>query len=167
MYIKENVYFSSVDQETGEERLYCVNEILSEDEYQERLYNEYTNGVTRYDRTDNIKKLKDSDILAEKKRSNARSYVNAGKAGVLGSALGAGAGAVAALATRGNVRKAALAGGAIGGALAGGGKLLATHGEREENRFVNRRLGEAKRQALRRESRDWKTNTTSREGYTY
>lgn len=40
MYIKRNVYFSAVDQETGEEKLFCVNEVLDEDTYLERLYSE-------------------------------------------------------------------------------------------------------------------------------
>ena len=40
MYIKRNVYFSAIDQETGEEKLFCVNEVLDEDTYLERLYSE-------------------------------------------------------------------------------------------------------------------------------
>ena len=36
----EELYFSVIDEETGEERLYCVNEVLSEEEYLERLYSE-------------------------------------------------------------------------------------------------------------------------------
>ena len=40
MYIKRNVYFSAVDQETGEEKLFCVNEVLDEETYLERLYSE-------------------------------------------------------------------------------------------------------------------------------
>lgn len=34
MYIKRNVYFSAIDQETGEEKLFSVNEIISESDYQ-------------------------------------------------------------------------------------------------------------------------------------
>lgn len=37
MLIKRNVYFSAIDQETGEERLFSLNEILTEEEYLERL----------------------------------------------------------------------------------------------------------------------------------
>lgn len=40
MYIKRNVYFSAIDQETGEERLFSVNEVLDEETYLERLYSE-------------------------------------------------------------------------------------------------------------------------------
>ena len=40
MLIKRNVYFSAVDEETGEEKLFSVNEIMTEEEYLERLYSE-------------------------------------------------------------------------------------------------------------------------------
>jgi len=40
MLIKRNVYFSAVDEETGEERLFSVNEIMTEEEYLERMYSE-------------------------------------------------------------------------------------------------------------------------------
>ena len=152
--------FSDVE---GDEVLYSV--LLNEDEI--ALFSEYIPGVTKYDRTDRIKQMKDSDVLAERKRSNARSYVSSAKSGVLGAAIGTGVGAVAGALTGKGVGKGAKLGGLLGGSLAGGGKLLATHGEREQNRFVNRRLGEAKRQAVRREAKDWKNNSVNREGYTY
>ena len=40
MLIKRNVYFSAIDQESGEERLFSTTELLTEDEYLERLYSE-------------------------------------------------------------------------------------------------------------------------------
>jgi len=40
MLIKRNVYFSAVDQETGEERLFSVNEIMTEEDYLEKIYSE-------------------------------------------------------------------------------------------------------------------------------
>ena len=40
MLIKRNVYFSAVDEETGEEKLFSVNEIMTEEEYLERMYSE-------------------------------------------------------------------------------------------------------------------------------
>lgn len=40
MLIKRNVYFSAVDQETGEEKLFSVNEILTENEYLERVFSD-------------------------------------------------------------------------------------------------------------------------------
>lgn len=145
------------------ERLYSV--LMTEDEL--ALYSEYLPGVTKYDRTDRFKQMKDSDVLAEKKRSNAKSYISSAKSGVLGAAIGTGVGAVAGALTGKGVGRGAKLGGLLGGSLAGGGKLLATHGERKQNRFVNRRLGEAQRQAVRREAKDWKNNSVNREGYTY
>lgn len=158
------VFSSYDDYGYEEERLYSV--LMDEEELS--LFSEYSKGVTRYDRTDRIKQMKDSDILAEKKRSNSRSYLKSAKAGALGGTLGAGVGAGLSLLTRGrvSVAKGAAIGGAAGAALGGGGKLLATHGEREQNRFVNRRLKEAKRQSLRREAKDWGNNMVNREGYT-
>lgn len=135
-----------------------------------KSFSEYQKGVTKYDRTDQIKGLKDSDVLAENKRSNVRSYVKSAKAGVAGGVAGSAIGAVAGgLKTKSlkGIKQGAALGGAIGGSVAGAGKLAATHGEREQNRFVNRRLKEAKTQARRREAKDWKTNATGREGYTY
>ena len=149
-----------------EEMLYST--LMSEEELY--LFSEYTKGVTAYDRTDRLKQMKDSDILAEKKRSNAGTYVKSAKTGIIGSSLGAGAGAVLGATKFGKaigIRRASALGGAIGGALGVGGGLAATHGERSQNRFVNSRLKEAKRQALRREGRDWKNNAVNREGYTY
>ena len=40
MLIKRNVYFSAIDQETGEEKLFSVSEVLDEETYLERLYSE-------------------------------------------------------------------------------------------------------------------------------
>lgn len=135
-----------------------------------KSYSEYQKGVTKYDRTDQIKGLKDSDVLAEKKRSNARSYVKTAKAGVVGGAVGSVVGAIAGGIKTKSIKGAkagAAVGGTIGAGVAGSAGLAATHKEREQNRFVNRRLKEAKTQARRREAKDWKTNATGREGYTY
>ena len=134
------------------------------------LFSEYTKGVTAYDRTDRLKQMKDSDILAEKKRSNAGTYIKSAKSGVIGGTIGAGAGAILGATKFGRalgVKKSAALGSAVGGILGAGGSLASTHREREQNRFVNRRLKEAKRQALRREGKDWKNNAVNREGYTY
>ena len=40
MYIRRKVFSTYIDEETGEEKLFSVNEIISEDEYVERLYAE-------------------------------------------------------------------------------------------------------------------------------
>ena len=127
----------------------------------------YEKGVTKYDRTDNIKRMKDSDILAEEEKSNAGTYVKSGKSALVGSALGAALGAVAGSKSgRAGIKKGAAAGAAAGAILGGSAKLAGTHKEREQNRFVNRRLREAKKQARRRESRDWKDKSViDRESY--
>ena len=57
---------------------------------------------------------------------------------------------------------------AIGGAVLGAGiGYLKNRKEAKENRFYNQRLEYAQRQAIRREKKDWKTNMTQREGYSY
>ena len=144
--------FSEVN---GEEKIYSV--LMTEDEM--RLY-------TRWDTTDQYKGMKDSDLLAEKKKSNLGTYVKSGKTGVIGAGLGAISGAIAG-ARRGGVIKGAKAGAAIGGALGVAGGLASTHKEREDNRFANNRLSQMKYQAQRREKKDWRNQTTHREGYTY
>lgn len=40
MLIKRNIYFSAIDQETGEEKLFSTTELLTEDEYLECLYSD-------------------------------------------------------------------------------------------------------------------------------
>lgn len=147
------------EQESGE-KLYSV--LLSDEEM--RLY-------TKWDMTDQYKGMKDSDILAEKKRSNAGTYVKSGKLGVIGAGVGAGVGALggAVLGRRLGMgtKAAAKAGAAIGGTLGVAGGMAATHNEREENRFANKRLREMKYQAKRRDIKDWRNQTNNREGYTY
>ena len=60
---------------------------------------------------------------------------------------------------------------AIGGVTAGGVGtavgLAKTHKDRENNRFINKRLDYAQKQARRREQRDWYANNTGRVGYSY
>lgn len=147
------------------EKIYSI--LMSEEEL--RFYSDYVSDHTKYDRSDRIKQLRDSDILAEKKRSNLGTYVKSGKraavGGALGSAIGAGVG-FAKGGLRGVVRGAKIGAG-TGAVLGGAAGLASTHNEREQNRFVNRRLAEAKYQARRREARDWKNNTVNRDGYTY
>lgn len=134
---------------------------------------------TQWDETDRLKQMKDSDILAEKKKKKP------GLGGVAGSAAGgalvgaAGLGAVGGLAGLkgikthgwGNVAKSAGKFGkfgALAGGLAIGGMALHKRNKAaKENQFYNDRLEYAQRQALRREKKDWKQNMTQREGYTY
>lgn len=131
---------------------------------------------TRYDDSDILKQTKDSDILAEQKRSNTGSYLGALGTAATGAAAGATIGGTVG-AFRGLRRggkgfiggmksggaKGALALGAISGvaALASGRK------QREDNQFYNKRLDYAQKQARRREQRDWKNNMTNRVSYTY
>jgi hypothetical protein len=77
MLIKRNTYFSAIDQETGEERLFSVNEILDEETYLERLYSE-------------TKENKKKNPVADKSsyRGNGRAYLIAGNPGIIGRAVG-------------------------------------------------------------------------------
>lgn len=137
---------------------------------------------TKYDDTDNLKRMKDSDILAEQEKEvpsysssvlpkaaagAALGAVGLGAAGALSKGLSKGAAGnrMAAFAKGG---KAGLAIGAIGGALALGGMAARKREkEREDAEFYNDRLKYAKKQALRREKVDWKQNMTQREGYSF
>lgn len=132
---------------------------------------------SRWDETDNLKRMKDSDILAEKKRktsfvgstlrSAASGAIIAGAAGsVLGGIAGKGNGNWL------NKRLSGFGSGAKHGMIVGalGGGLLAqarNKKEAEDNAFYNKRLAYAQRQARRRERADWKTNMTQRDGYSY
>ncbi len=125
-------------------------------------------GFTKYDETDQLKKMKDSDILAEKKKKN--NYGRTVTSGLNGAALGAGVGAVAGHLLKnkgGKVGKGAAVGAAAGAGLGAAVNLAAGSRKRRENREYNDRLEYAQRQARRRESADWKSNNTNREGYTY
>ena len=131
---------------------------------------------TRYDDSDILKQTKDSDILAEQKRSNTGSYLGALGTAATGAAAGATIGGTVG-AFRGLRRggrgfiggmksggaKGALALGAISGVAA----LAAGRKQRDDNRFYNKRLAYAQQQARRREQRDWKNNMTNRVSYTY
>ena len=133
---------------------------------------------TKWDETDNLKRMKDSDILAEqKKKQPGYGGVVQGSMGgaVVGGSAGAVAGAISGLAKKG--ARVATAGarasklgklGAVGGALLVGGKALKDRNDQaQENNFYNKRLAYAQRQAMRREKKDWKSNMTQRDGYSY
>ena len=133
---------------------------------------------TKYDETDNLKRMKDSDILAEQKKKapGYGSVVSNSLGGaVVGGVAGAAAGGLSGLMKRG--ARAATAGsraakygkyGAVAGALLQGGKALKDRNDQaQENNFYNKRLAYAQRQAVRREKKDWKSNMTQRDGYSY
>jgi len=133
---------------------------------------------TKWDDTDNLKRMKDSDILAEqKKKQPGYENVVSGSLGgaTVGGVAGAAAGLASGLAKKG--ARVATAGarasklgklGAVGGALLMGGKALKDRNDQaQENNFYNKRLAYAQRQAVRREKKDWKSNMTQRDGYSY
>lgn len=147
---------------------------------------------TRWDDTDNLKRAKDSDILAEEKKRGP------GIGGPLtsaaqGAVIGVGAGAVTGGILKGignrkaitstvksgvanpaltrsllrGIKHTGIAGAVIGTTI-GLGKGLKKYREKKQDvNFYNKRLGYAQRQALRRERADWKQNMTQREGYSY
>ena len=126
---------------------------------------------TQWDETDRLKGMKDSDILAEKKRSTAAtgSMIRSGLAGAsLGGLTGTVSGFISGkgkrIATAGKVgRTGAVLGAGVGASLT----YLKNRKKMDENRFYNNRLDYAQRQALRRERKDWKINMTQRDGYSY
>lgn len=133
---------------------------------------------TKWDDTDNLKRMKDSDILAEeKKKQPGYGSVMSGSVGgaAVGGITGAVAGGLSGLGKKG--ARIATAGsrasnlgklGAVGGALLMGGKALKDRNDQaQDNNFYNKRLAYAQRQAIRREKKDWKSNMTQRDGYSY
>lgn len=130
---------------------------------------------TQWDETDRLKAMKDSDILAEKKRSSAGNTASNMVTGAVGGAVvGTGVGMASGLVTgKGFKGKLSAAGrlgktAAIGGAVLGAGVgYMKNRKEAKENRFYNQRLEYAQKQAIRREKKDWKTNMTQRDGYSY
>ena len=123
---------------------------------------------TQWDQTDQLKQMKDADILAEKKKSNTSLNLGTLKDTVLGAGAGALVGGV-----MGGLKKGeTLKGGAMKGALLAVtatsiASALGNRKQKKENEFYNSRLEYAQRQALRREKKDWKNNMTNRDGYTY
>ena len=129
---------------------------------------------TQWDATDNLKRMKDADILAESKKPTSN-YGEAAKAGLVGAATigGIGSAVSAGLAAKNgtSIMKGLSRGGKLG-AIAGGltAAGIALHKgkkQNEQNQFYNQRLEYAQQQALRRERKDWKQNMTQRDGYSY
>ena len=130
---------------------------------------------TKYDDTDRLKRMKDSDILAENKRQ-APGYGDlvASTAGgaLAGATIGSIAGGTRGLFKRGgSMMKSGARGGKLGMLIGGTAAGVMAYRKREkeakENQFYNNRLEYAQKQAKRREKKDWKENMTQREGYTY
>lgn len=140
---------------------------------------------TKYDETDNLKRMKDSDILAlEPKKLSPET--SAGRRGINGAMEGAvlggiTGGAIGALSegigkkSMDAAWKGAQSGGKrgliIGAATLGLLKALSAQkrGENEEidNRFYNNRLKYAQKMARRREQADWIANINNRDGYSF
>jgi len=137
---------------------------------------------TQYDDTDNLKRMKDSDILAEKEKTVPSYSSSVLPKAAAGAAIGAvGLGAFKGIrkatsnAAAGN-RMAALGkgmksgakwGAAIGAVALGAAAMKKRKQERDAAEFYNDRLKYAQTQAKRREKIDWKQNMTQREGYSF
>jgi len=125
---------------------------------------------TKYDDTDDLKRMTDADILATPKQitHTASRSLNAGLGG---SVIGALLASILSAKKNGfdlNKLGDSAKKGAIIGSLVGLGKgVLDTRKEREDADWFNRRLRYAKYQARRREAKDWRENIGGRERYTY
>lgn len=131
---------------------------------------------TIYDDTDNLKRMKDSDILAEKKKKNPVSLGTVAGTAAAGALAGGAAGSVIGGFTKNRVAGSSFLskmgrggkkGLIYGGLLAGGAAVLNRSKHSKDNQFYNERLEYAQRQAKRRERKDWKANMTQREGYSF
>lgn len=135
---------------------------------------------TQWDETDNLKRMKDSDILAEKKKKGP-GYGSVISSSVGGALAGATVGATY-LGIKGGLsskkgqvmngigqglKKGGKYGALVGGSLMALGALNRKNKADKENKFYNNRLEYAQRQAQRREHADWHSNMTQREGYSY
>lgn len=139
---------------------------------------------TKFDETDRLKEMRDSDILAERKKKTGgwgnvvgNTIAGAGIGGAASAALGAGVVGGMAIRNRSAAglgknllnasKKAGIAGAVAGGVLAGGLALRKRNKKARDNKFYNDRLEYAQRQAQRRERKNWKNTMTQREDYTY
>lgn len=157
MYIEDRLFSENRPTEV----LYSV--MMTEEEV--ALFSEFQKEFTRWDDTDQLKKMKDSDILAERKKKGTLGNTLAH--GVVGAGLGASIGAGVGKALKRGGLKGGIAGAAAGAAFGTAIGALRNHKKQSDINHYNDRLAYAKRQALRRESSDWTTNHTNREGYTY
>jgi hypothetical protein len=129
---------------------------------------------TRWDDTDALKKMRDSDILAERKKSGTLgdTATKMGMGAAVGATVGSVVGGIAGMKRGGRGFIKGAKSGAIAGSLLAGGAVgttaaIANSKKQSDINFYNNRLEYAKRQAGRRERADWKSNMTQREGYTY
>lgn len=127
MLIKRNVYFSAIDQETGEERLFSVNEVLDEETYLERLYSEKKDD-TKLKMGDRMDIWANKHLATKGDREAAIESAEKGKHGrmvkraaVSSGIVGATLGGVNAKMLGGSNKMALAAAGLTGAATAGGG----------------------------------------------
>lgn len=128
---------------------------------------------TVYDETDQLKRMKDADILAEDEKKTrmfpaiAKTAAGAGTGAVAGSIIGLISGLLSKKGAMKGMAHGATMGGIIGGGITGVPAFKKVSEEKEENSNYNRRLAYAKKYARRREKEDWKRNMTTRDGYSY
>ena len=120
---------------------------------------------TKWDNTDQLKKMRDSDILAEKKKKGTLgdTAMKAGAGAAIGGTIGSVIGGIAGLKKGGKGFVKGMKSGAKAGTVA----AVQNSKKQKDINFYNDRLEYAQRQAGRRERADWKTNMTQRDGYTY
>lgn len=138
MLIKRNVYFSAIDQETGEEKLFSVNEVLDEETYLEKLYSKKEDD-TKLKIGDRMniwankhlatKGDREAMIESTEKGKHGKMVKRAAISAGIGGAIGGGAGTKIlggsnkmALATAGIYGAAAAAGGAAGSYIGAKGR---------------------------------------------
>lgn len=147
-----------------------------------------TKTFTYYDDVDNLKRMKDSDILAEKKRNSSivngdvvrNTVVGAAGVGAAGALTGGILGsftprpATAAKGFRGlpnaigrGMSKGVKRGALIGAGIAAAATMARNRKQANENAKYNKNLKYAQGQAKRRFDKDWKTNMTQRDGYSF
>lgn len=132
---------------------------------------------TKYDDTDNLKRMKDADILAEKKKQPSTTGAHIATAGIGGAlaggaigsvvGIGKGTGSIFKASRWAKIPKAGRTGLIIGAGVGLAAAASKRSKEKAENSWYNRRLEYAQRQAMRREKADWKANMTQRDGYSY
>lgn len=124
---------------------------------------------TQWDETDNLKRSRDSDILAAQKKKTT-DWGKVGKSSLVGAGIGAVANNAMGFFNKG-FRGLGMGrtkwGAAIGGALGAGIGYASQGKQRSEANFYNNRLEYAQRQAKNREQRDWRNQMTRREDYSY
>ena len=122
---------------------------------------------SKYDDTDNLKRMTDADILAEKEKKDPgyRDVIAEVGTGALAGAVAGGL--YGGLKKGGSFKKGLKHGAILGGSLMAIGALRKRKKEKDDVEFYNRRLSYAQSQARRREGKDWVTNMTKREGYSF